>query len=325
MADKLVSVVVLSFNRKEETLRCLAAVAKQTYAHLELVVLDNGSSDGSADAVAIAFPQATLFRMPKNYGDWQGRDIAAWNCRGDYLLFLDNDAEPQPDTIAKLVERMEAEPELAVVEAKVMDPETGEPEGVGDAPELADVDHYKASFLGGASLIRTAAFRQAGGFPHYLLGGGEPFISYRFLDLGFRILHYAGTTIFHSKSKHERVPAARYFLATKQRLRALMSHYPGVVRPMTELIWKSVGYAVGAVKRGYVFRLPWDLMRIVYAGVAEWRGPWRIKPETVHLIDYLRANVVKSGSEYLSIPVNRGYFAATVRRRANWGRTAPKA
>jgi GT2 family glycosyltransferase len=324
MSDELVSVIVLSFNRKEETLRCLEAVTKQTYTHIELVVLDNGSTDGSAEAVALQYPQARLFRMPKNYGDWQGRDIAAMNCRGAYLMFLDNDAKPELDTIQRLVERIEIEPELAVIEAKVIDPNTGTPEGVGDTPALADIDHYKASFLGGASLIRSAAFRRVGGFPHYLLGGGEPFISYRLLDIGYRILHYSGTTIFHAKSSHERVPPLRYFLATKQRLRALMSHYPGVLRPIVELIWKSIGYAAGAIKRGYVFRLPWDLLRIIVSGLAEWRGPWRIRRETVNLVDYLRANVVRSASEYASIPVRRGQFGAAVRRRAHGFRIASK-
>ena len=118
--SSLVSAVVLSWNRREETLACLAALERQTYAPMEIVVLENGSDDESAEAIREEFPDVALLRMPRNYGDWQGWDIAAANCRGKYMLEIDSDAELEADAVEKLVARMEAEPELAVAQPRIV-------------------------------------------------------------------------------------------------------------------------------------------------------------------------------------------------------------
>jgi len=310
-----VSAVVLSYNRCEETLTCLASLARQSCPNLEPVVLDNGSKDDSVAAIRREFPEFRLICMPRNYGDWEGRDIAARNCDGDYLMMVDNDAVMEPDTIEKLVGVMESDSRIGVVQARVVDPDTGLPEGMGRYPDRVNVSHYRATFLGGAALIRTEAFRRAGGFPHYLLGGGELFLSLRMLDMGYRIFHYSGTTIFHKPSVHERIPHQRFYLGAKQRIRAIMSHYPGVGRPLSELAWKLASYTLSAVRRRHALRLAWDLPRLAGWGLKDWRGPWIIRNDTVALFDYLTANFVTSAADYDAIAVDRGYLRSRIGSR----------
>jgi GT2 family glycosyltransferase len=295
----------------------LKSLIEQSYQPAEIVVLDNGSTDGSAEAIESEFPQATLIRMPKNYGDWQGRDIAAANALGDYLFFVDNDGFLGPDSTANMMAKMLADERIAVAQAKVLDPNTGRPEGTAGSSDLAELDHYKATFLGGAAIIRGDVFRKVGGFPHYLLGGGEPFVSYRVLDLGLRILHCSDAVLFHAQSKLERVPAQRLFLSSKQRLRATMSHYPGLVRPLVELTWKLMNYGWVAARNGYLLRIPKDLLEMSIAGVKEWRGDWIIKPSTVHLIDHLRGHVIHTREDYdvLADSRLRGKWLDYVQRR----------
>jgi len=320
MSDGLVSAVVLSFNRRDEILRCLASLKEQTYRPMEIVVLDNASSDGSADAVREAFPDVHLILMPRNYGDWEGRDIAAANCRGEYLFSLDDDATAEKDTVEKLVARMKSEPELAVVQAQVIDPPTGEPYQTGFGAEYANRSHYRATFLGGAALFRSVALQKAGGFPHYLLGGAESFLSYRFLDMGCRIFYCSETAIYHVRSAKARIPHQRCFLSSKQRLRALMSHYPGLARPAVEMCCKLASYTAEALRRGYVLHLPKDLFLLFLSGLREWRGPWRITKKTVRLVDYLRCYPVETPEEYAAIPVEQGHFLAFASRRFRKGR-----
>jgi GT2 family glycosyltransferase len=210
---------------------------------------------------------------------------------------------------------MEADPRIAVVQTRVVDPDSGKPEGMGRHPDRVNINHYRATFLGGAALIRTEAFRRAGGFPHYLLGGGEMFLSLRLLDMGYRIYHYGGTTIFHKRSVHERIPHLRFYLGNKQQLRAIMSHYPGVARPLSELVWKLGSYTLGALRRRYAWRLPWDLPRLLGWGLTEWRGPWIIRNDTVALFDYLTANLVTSADDYDAIVVDRGYLRSRIMTR----------
>jgi hypothetical protein len=63
-----VAIVVLSWNGKEDTLRCLTSLAGVAYVPLEVIVVDNGSDDGSADAVEAGFPDAVVIRLGRNAG-----------------------------------------------------------------------------------------------------------------------------------------------------------------------------------------------------------------------------------------------------------------
>lgn len=315
MNTPLVSAIVLSFNRREETLACLTALHGQTYPALEVVVLDNASTDGSPEAIAHQFPGVRLIRMPRNYGDWEGRDIAARNCGGQYLFILDSDAVVEPDCIEQLVARAEAEPELAVVQPRIADAASGEPYNMGFGRARTDREFYRHSFHGCAALIRTGPFLEAGGFPHYLLGGGENGLAFRLLDQGYRILYYPAVTVRHALSALERVPHQRYLLQSVQRLRALVSSYPGIARLLVESGWKLAVYAVGACRRRFVLHLPFDIASHVGAIARALRERRRVRDETLHLIDYLIAHRVTDASAYLAIDTSRGYFLDFAMRR----------
>jgi GT2 family glycosyltransferase len=92
----LLVVVVLSHNKRDQTLRCLESVRRLRYTPREVVCVDNGSADGSADAVAAAFPEAHLLRNPTNLGAAGGRNHGLRWARDRfayrYVLFLDDDA-----------------------------------------------------------------------------------------------------------------------------------------------------------------------------------------------------------------------------------------
>ena len=148
IAQGLVSAIVLSYNRKEDTLKCLESLNKQSYPNIEIVILDNGSKDGSADAIAESFPKYTLIRMPKNYGDWEGRDIGLRNCHGNYIVCIDNDAILNPTVIKTMINYMQEDNCLAVIEPAVVDPDSGQTYSC--PPNISKLNHYRANFLGGA-------------------------------------------------------------------------------------------------------------------------------------------------------------------------------
>ena len=315
MTQPPVSEIVLSFNRRDETLACLEALRRQSYPALEIVVLDNGSTDGSPEAIAQEFPDARLIRMPRNYGDWEGRDIASRNCRGTYLFIIDSDAVIEPDCIERLVARMDAEPELAVVQPRIADMDSGRSYNMGFGRKRTDREFYRHTFHGCAALIRTRAFLEAGGFPHYLLGGGENSLAFRLLDRGYRVLYYPAVTARHAMSQAERVPHRRYRLQNVQRLRALVAHYPGILRLLVESAWKLAVYTVGACRRRFVLHLPADIAAHLAGIVGALRERQPIRAGTLHLIDHLTAHMVTDASGYQAIDTSRGYFLDFARRR----------
>ena len=101
----LVSIIVVSYRTRDLTLECLRSVARET-AHLphEILVVDNASGDGSAEAIAREFPDVRLIALDGNVGFARANNIAAEEAKGRYLLLLN------PDTvvIGRAIERLVA-------------------------------------------------------------------------------------------------------------------------------------------------------------------------------------------------------------------------
>ena len=120
MAPEL-SVVVLSWNTKEITLACLRALFAETPAHeREVIVVDNGSSDGSADAIAAQFPQVELERNLENRGYSAGNNQGARLGRGRLLCLLNSDTEVRPGALDRLVDFVSRNPEYGAAAPRLV-------------------------------------------------------------------------------------------------------------------------------------------------------------------------------------------------------------
>jgi N-acetylglucosaminyl-diphospho-decaprenol L-rhamnosyltransferase len=104
-APVTLTVVIVSYNTRIMTLKALETLYQHTHAtRFDCVVLDNASSDGSADAIASAFPQVQLIRAPQNLGFARGNNLAALDCASDYVLLLNPDTELQDEAIDRLID-----------------------------------------------------------------------------------------------------------------------------------------------------------------------------------------------------------------------------
>ena len=118
-----VAALVLNYNGRDITLQALASLEAMTYPACELIHIDNGSSDGSTEAVAAAHPNVTQIRVEENqgvvFGMNQGIELAV--SRGvDYLLLLNNDIEVEPDFLDELVAVAEADAGIGCVGPKIL-------------------------------------------------------------------------------------------------------------------------------------------------------------------------------------------------------------
>lgn len=104
--DPLVSVIVLTFNAREFVERCLTSVFNQTYRNFEVVVVDNASSDGTAELVRERFPQARVICSVANDGYGAGNNLGVRHASGDILVFLNPDAVPERDWLRHLIDGM---------------------------------------------------------------------------------------------------------------------------------------------------------------------------------------------------------------------------
>jgi GT2 family glycosyltransferase len=110
-----ISVVIVSHNARDHLLHCLERLGQIAGSDIEVVVVDNRSSDGSCDMVRERFPSCRLVQLERNAGFGAGcnRGIAA--ASGEYLLLLNSDAWLDPASLELLRAELDRDPRLAVV------------------------------------------------------------------------------------------------------------------------------------------------------------------------------------------------------------------
>ena len=116
----VVKIVILNWNGAAHLRRFLPSVVRTAPPGVEIVVADNGSTDGSAALVEREFPSVTLLRLPENYGFAGGYNRALERLGGDYWVLLNSDVEPAEGWLEPLIAELDAQPDVAVVGPKLL-------------------------------------------------------------------------------------------------------------------------------------------------------------------------------------------------------------
>jgi GT2 family glycosyltransferase len=121
-SGELLVVIVLSFNKRAHTLRCLESIRRLRYRPREVIVVDNASSDGSPEAVEREYPEVRLLRSPVNLGAAGGRNLglrwAGKHLSYAYILFLDDDSLVDERLADELVAAMRSDPGVGLATPK---------------------------------------------------------------------------------------------------------------------------------------------------------------------------------------------------------------
>ncbi len=120
MPQPSVSIIILVRNHREHLKDCLESVMNLDYPHLEIILADNASTDGSADFVQQKFPSIKVLRFDKNYGFAEGNNIAIKQAKGDYIFLLNPDTKVEPECVNKLVETMEKDKNIGICMPKML-------------------------------------------------------------------------------------------------------------------------------------------------------------------------------------------------------------
>ncbi len=115
-----VSIIVLNWNGRELLRGCLRSLAAQDCRDFELIVVDNGSSDGSAEMVVAEYPQARLLRNAQNLGFCKANNQGIRASNGELVVLLNNDAEVAPDFVSKVLAAADANPHHGMFATRVM-------------------------------------------------------------------------------------------------------------------------------------------------------------------------------------------------------------
>jgi len=117
-----VFIIVLNWNGKDDTLECLDSLQKLDYQNFEIVVVDNGSTDGSENVIRSSFPSVRFLQTGKNLGYAGGNNVGmrfALEHGADYVWLLNNDTVVDSRALTSLVEIAQADPKIAFVGSKI--------------------------------------------------------------------------------------------------------------------------------------------------------------------------------------------------------------
>jgi GT2 family glycosyltransferase len=243
-----VSAVIVTWNRREALDTVLDRLAELPVA--EVVVVDNGSDDGTAAAVRTRGGNVRVLEQGENLGI-SGRNRGAREATGELLLMLDDDSYPLPGAIEALVERFERDPRLGAAGGLVRDVDpSGE---VVRSTELGTFDWWLRSgregdpppegfpaffFPEGASLLRRNAYLEVGGFfePYFYLSS-EIDLATRLLAAGWDVRYVPQAAFDHLKAPGGRASDRALYFRIRNHLWYLWLRFPAHVA-----LTRSLGY-----------------------------------------------------------------------------------
>jgi N-acetylglucosaminyl-diphospho-decaprenol L-rhamnosyltransferase len=249
-----VAVIVVSWNTRELLADCLASIADTGGgATIEMIVVDNDSTDGSQAMVRERFPSVRLIANDRNRGFGAANNQAIATTDAPYVLMLNSDASLPPGALARLLERLEAEPRAGLVGAQLRYPDGTFQFSHARFPDLWQEllvlsglgrwcygPHYPScgpdaahgarvvDWVGGACMLaRRAALAAVGGFDEgYFMYGEEMDLCYALRAAGWQVWYEPAAWVEHhsggsSRQSAETVEAQLY----RGRLRFFRKHY----------------------------------------------------------------------------------------------------
>lgn len=221
--EELLVIIVLSFNKRDHVLRCLQSVRALRYQPREVIVVDNASSDGSAQAIGLAYPEVHLLRSSINLGAAGGRNLGIRWARDhfpySYLLFLDDDSTVDPLLADELVNAMRIERTVGLATPKAYRADSrdviasaggmqvrlgwGSIKDIGaGARDAGQFERRRAvdSCVGFAVLARRETLDRCGGFDERYnpYGWEEVDLSLRVREAGYTIRYVPSAVCWHA-------------------------------------------------------------------------------------------------------------------------------
>lgn len=249
----IVSVLIATMNRKSVLQKTLTEYRNQTYPRVEIVVIDNGSTDGTREMIQELFPDVVYFHLPINIG------AAALNLgfeigKGDLFWRTDDDAWPMlPTTLETAVNIMQKYPDVDVATGVTYLVEEDQyliaTHRGGSIASIAEEGETAVTFIGTCSMIRRSTFEIVGGFwdAFYL---EEEDMTARIIKSGGQVRCYSTFGVNHLTqfSTDSRVP--RWLLMSKQVVRFQFKYYS-----LHQAVGRASVYFVFAVALGFWHRV----------------------------------------------------------------------
>lgn len=282
----LVSILTVNFNQAEVTCQLIRSLRRMTYTNIEIVVVDNGSEKDDPSIISQQFPEIIYLETGKNLGFAGGNNFGLVHCQGEYVLFINNDVEVEPDFLEPLLQAFSEYPKVGMVSPRIhfydepgliqyagstpMNPFTIRNSGIGWRQK--DTGQYLESRLtayihGAAMMVPRKVMEEVGlMYDDYFLYYEELDWCYRVNKAGYQIV-YVGQSLVHHKesvSTGRNSPLKTYYL-TRNRLLFARRNFDFWERFASMIFFTFISLPKNLMF--FVIKRDWDLIRPFLRGV----------------------------------------------------------
>jgi GT2 family glycosyltransferase len=223
-----VSVIVVNWNGRHLLDDCLRSLQQQSFGDFEVILVDNGSTDGSAQWVTTHYPETRVLCLGRNYGFSEGNNAGVREARGEYIVLLNNDTEVEPDWLKELYEHISDDDRIAACDSKVLfHASPGIIWSVGGNYSIAGTVSHRAlgrkdgpefsqptevfTAIACSAIYRRSLFQGMGFLDRDFFAGYEDVDwSFRAHLCGHRILNVPTSRVYHKVSATHRYNSATY-------------------------------------------------------------------------------------------------------------------
>ncbi|MFH0929174.1 MAG: glycosyltransferase family 2 protein [Candidatus Aenigmatarchaeota archaeon] len=240
MKKIMVSIIIVNFNEKHYLPKCLGSIMKMKFPYgYEVILVDNGSIDGSQEFVRRNYPKVKLIENGKNLGYTGGHNTGAKAAKGKYILCLNNDTEVARDWLTNMVSVMESDPQIGICTPKQLMGDKKTILYAGSAINYLGfaytLNMYKKNFKqteieetafasGAALMIRRDLVKKIGLFDEdYFIYHEDVDLSWRARLAGYKVI-YVPTSLIYHYFKFKRRPKKMYLLE-RNRLVTILKNY----------------------------------------------------------------------------------------------------
>ena len=236
-----VSIIILCYNSIEDIRECIPSILNQSFKNYEIIIVDNNSTDNTAEFIKKSYPDIKIIETGQNLGYALGNNVGVKEAIGEYIVILNPDTKVDPMWLSTLLRPLEEDSTIGLTTSKIIEYYDRDHGACGNSPHYTGL-HFprglekpitsftKPEVIGAISgcsfAMRRDLFESLGGFdPEFFLYLEDSDLSIRTRYAGYKIMFEPESVVYH-KHKISITPQKEFYLE-RNRYQLLLKNYSG--------------------------------------------------------------------------------------------------